>query len=59
MGVQTRHTMFTLAFDERQPKHMYCATNGGQVFASRDGGHAWTALSLPEDAKQIYALACG
>ena len=38
MGVKPKSTMFALAFDERQPKRMYCATSGGEVFASEDAG---------------------
>jgi photosystem II stability/assembly factor-like uncharacterized protein len=59
MGLQPGHTMFALAFDQRHPSRMYCATNGGEVFASPDGGATWQAHLLPEGATQIYALACG
>lgn len=59
MGVQPRHTMFTLAFDTQYPQHMCCATNGGEVFASQDGGQTWSAHPMPDDATQIYALAYG
>ena len=58
MGVKPKTTMFGVAFDERQPKRMYCATTGGEVFASEDAGQSWTERSLPEGAMQIYALAC-
>jgi photosystem II stability/assembly factor-like uncharacterized protein len=59
MGVQPQHTMFALAFDERHPARMYCATNGGEVFGSSDGGDTWLTHPMPEGATQIYALACG
>jgi photosystem II stability/assembly factor-like uncharacterized protein len=59
MGFQPKSTMFDIAFDQRQPTHMYCATNGGEVFASDDGGQTWTSHPLPEGATQVYALACG
>ena len=59
MGLQPGHTMFKLAFDERQPSRMYCATNGGEVFGSADGGETWEPNPLPQGATQIYALACG
>lgn len=59
MGLQPAHTMFALAFDERHPQRMYCATNGGDVFGSTDGGESWKAYPLPEGARLIYALACG
>jgi hypothetical protein len=39
---------------------MSCATNGGEVFSSRDGGESWTAHPpVPEGGTQIYALARG
>ena len=59
MGFQPRSTMFGIAFDERQPRRMFCATNGGEVFASPDGGQTWSAHPLPDGATQVYALACG
>jgi photosystem II stability/assembly factor-like uncharacterized protein len=59
LGVQPKTTMFAIAFDERAPKRMYCASNGGEVFGSHDGGQTWSAHPLPEGATQVYALACG
>jgi len=59
MGFQPATTMFCIAFDERRPKRVYCATNGGEVFASHDGGQSWSAHPLPEGASQVYSLACG
>jgi len=58
MGVEPKTTMFAIAFDERQPHHMYCATSGGEVFASLDGGQKWAARPLPEGATQVYAMGC-
>jgi photosystem II stability/assembly factor-like uncharacterized protein len=58
MGVKPRTTIFTLAFDERQPKRMFCASSGGEVFASEDGGESWTERPLPAGASQVYAMAC-
>ena len=59
MGVEPPHTMFALAFDERRPALMSCATNGGEVYSSRDGGESWAALRPPPAGTQIYALARG
>lgn len=59
MGAQPKTTMFCIAFDERQPSRMYCATNGGEVWGSRDRGETWSAHPLPAGASQVYALACG
>jgi hypothetical protein len=50
--------MFALAFDERQPERMSCATNGGEVYSSLDGGDTWITHP-PPDGTQIYALARG
>ena len=58
MGVKPKSTMFAMAFDERQPKRMFCATSGGEVFASDDGGGSWSERPLPAGATQIYALGC-
>jgi len=57
MSMTPQSTMFALSFDEQA--RMYCATKGGEVFASCDGGGTWSAHPLPEDATQVYALACG
>ena len=58
MGVKPQSTLFALAFDERQPKRMFCASSGGEIFATEDGGQSWTERPLPEGATQVYAMAC-
>jgi photosystem II stability/assembly factor-like uncharacterized protein len=58
MGVEPKTTMFAIAFDERQPKRMYCATSGGEVFTSEDSGQSWAGRHLPAGATQVYAMAC-
>lgn len=59
MGVQVPHTMFALAFDERRPERMSCATNGGEVYSSLDGGESWISHPPPPGGTQVYALARG
>jgi photosystem II stability/assembly factor-like uncharacterized protein len=59
MGVQPPHTLFVLAFDEHRPSRVACATNGGEVYDSADGGQSWSALPAPPGGTQIYALARG
>ena len=59
IGFQPQSTMWDLAFDERHPSRMCCATSDGEVFASHDGGHTWSAHPLPQGATQVYSLACG
>jgi photosystem II stability/assembly factor-like uncharacterized protein len=58
MGVKPRTTVFAIAFDARQPRRMFCATSGGEVFASEDAGQSWAARPLPEGATQVYAMGC-
>jgi photosystem II stability/assembly factor-like uncharacterized protein len=58
MGVKPETTIFAIAFDERRPQRMYCATTVGEVFASEDGGQSWAERHLPEGATQVYAMGC-
>jgi photosystem II stability/assembly factor-like uncharacterized protein len=58
MGLDPKTTLFAIAFDPRQPRRMYCASNGGEVFASEDGGRSWAERPLPDGATQVYAMAC-
>ncbi len=59
IGAAVPHTMFKIAFDEHHPAHMSCATNGGEVYSSVDGGDSWTTHPRPPGGSQIYALARG
>ena len=59
MGVNPPHTLFKLAFDEHQPELVACATNGGEVYGSTDGGESWNPLPSPPGGTQIYSLARG
>ncbi len=59
IGFEFKNTMGHIAFDERDPSRMYCASQNGQVFASHDGGQSWSTHPLPEGAAQVYSLACG
>ena len=59
LGAPVPHTMFKVAFDEHQPDRMSCATNGGEVWSSHDGGETWAPQPPPPGGTQIYALARG
>ena len=57
LGTKPPHTMFALAFDERQPALMSpCATNGGEVHSSGTAGESWSARIQP--ARRHAVLAC-
>ena len=58
-GFEADSTLFGLAFNERHPSTMYCASSNGQVWGSGDGGETWTGHPLPEGARQVYSMACG
>ncbi len=58
-GVTPKSTIFVFAIDTKQPEHLYCASNGGEFFWSRDRGRNWTANPLPVDATRVYSLAVG
>jgi photosystem II stability/assembly factor-like uncharacterized protein len=58
MGIEPKSTVFAIAFDARQSRRMYCATSGGEVFVSEDGGESWAARPLPAGATQVYAMGC-
>ncbi len=57
MGHKPANTMFKLAFDDRRPERMSCATNGGEVFSSSDAGESWQAHPPLPEGRLVYALA--
>jgi photosystem II stability/assembly factor-like uncharacterized protein len=59
VGGPVPHTMFKVAFDERQPSRMSCATNGGEIWTSQDAGETWSQQPPPPEGTQVYALARG
>jgi photosystem II stability/assembly factor-like uncharacterized protein len=52
-------TMMTIALSSQDDQVVYCATRGGQVFGTQDGGASWQEAPLPEGLQDIYTLACG
>ncbi len=57
--VTPESTMMTIALNRQDPNQVYCATRGGQVFGTQDGGATWNEHPLPEGLQDIYAIACG
>ncbi len=57
--VTPESTMMTIALNRQDDQVVYCATRGGQVFGTCDGGTSWQETPLPEGLQDIYTLACG
>jgi photosystem II stability/assembly factor-like uncharacterized protein len=58
-GVKAASTMMALALHRADAAQVYCATRGGQVFGTQDGGRTWHEYPLPAGTQDVYALACG
>jgi photosystem II stability/assembly factor-like uncharacterized protein len=58
-NVVPRTTMMAVALSRQDPRVVYCATRGGQIFGTQDGGATWNEFSLPEGLQDVYAIACG
>jgi len=56
--VKARSTMMSVTPHPRDPNQVYCATRGGQVFGTQDGGVTWHEYPLPENIQDVYAVAC-
>ena len=57
-GITARSTMMTMALHAKDPNQVYCATRGGQVFGTQDGGATWREYPLPDGVQDVYAVAC-
>jgi photosystem II stability/assembly factor-like uncharacterized protein len=57
--VTPRSTMMAIALNRQDPNQVYCATRGGQIFGTQNGGATWSEHRLPEGLQDVYALACG
>jgi len=57
-GVKARSTMMAMGLHGKDPSQVYCATRGGQVFGTQDGGRAWHEYPLPDGVDDVYAVAC-
>jgi hypothetical protein len=42
----------------KDPAQVFCATRGGQVFGTLDGGVSWREYPLPEGVADVYTVAC-
>lgn len=56
--VTPHSTMMTVSISRQNPRQVYCATRGGQVFGTHDDGATWQEYPLPQGLQDIYAIAC-
>lgn len=52
-------TLMQVAAHPTDPDQVWCATRGGQVFATLDAGATWSSHPLPSGGRDVYAIACG
>jgi photosystem II stability/assembly factor-like uncharacterized protein len=57
-GVKANGTMMSVAVAGDDPNRVYCVSRCGQVFGTEDGAASWQEYRLPEDVKDVYAVAC-
>ncbi len=57
-GVKAQSTMMSVALHAKDPDQVYCATRGGQVFGTQDGGRSWHEYPLPAGIQDVYTVAC-
>ena len=57
-GVSPQSTTFGVAINSQRSEQVYFCSRKGQVFGTHDGGASWKEHPLPEDAKDMIAVAC-
>jgi photosystem II stability/assembly factor-like uncharacterized protein len=57
-GVKAQGTMMTVSQAAADPNRIYCASRCGQIFGTEDGARSWREYRLPENVKDVYAVAC-
>lgn len=57
--VTPHSTLMQVAAHPTDPDEVWCATRGGEVFGTRDGGTNWEAHPLPPGGCDVYAIAVG
>jgi photosystem II stability/assembly factor-like uncharacterized protein len=57
-GVQPTATMMAVSAHPRESGRVYCASRGGQVFGTEDGGASWLEYPLSDGVQDVYSVAC-
>jgi photosystem II stability/assembly factor-like uncharacterized protein len=58
-GIKAEATMMAVALHPTDPNQVYGVSRVGQVFGTQDGGRTWSEHRLPQNCRDLYALACG
>ncbi len=57
--VEPSSTLMQVAAHPTDTAEVWCATRGGEVFGTRDGGTTWEAHPLPPGGCDVYTIAVG
>ena len=57
-GIKAEATMMAVALNSDDPAQVHCVSRCGQVFSTLDGGAHWWEHRLPDDVRDVYAVAC-
>ena len=56
--INAEATMMAVALHNQDPAQVHCVSRSGQLFSTLDGGANWSEYRLPDDVRDIYAVAC-
>ena len=57
-GIKANATMMKVAAHPTHPERVYCVSRCGQVFGTEDDGATWREYRLPDNVRDVYAVAC-
>ena len=57
-GIKAEATMMAVSLHPSDPDEVHCVSRCGQLFSTLDGGKSWQEHRLPENVRDIYAVAC-
>jgi photosystem II stability/assembly factor-like uncharacterized protein len=57
-GIKANATMMKVAVHPNRAESVYCVSRCGQVFGTEDDGASWREYRLPDNVRDVYAVAC-
>jgi len=57
--IKAETTMMAVALNGSDPNQVFSTSRSGQVFGTLDGGKTWQEQRLPDEVRDVYAIACG